>query len=428
MAPRRSAHSSISTARRLRHHTKLEDARAFGADFDRKTFVDLYPFLPAHFDILLHLLGALARSTGGIGLRSAIKVQDVLRGEAGRAGLAGQPVGTLVTTATLYDELDKEIRKSFDTIHQAVGKVRERHFDKPLHIAVAKTVAVLQILSNLPVTVQNIAALLHPGVTAAPLQDSVRAAVEEMVKDPFVPLGERDGQIVFLSDRLLNIEKERGQLPLRRLDVQRHFNEALREVFDPLPRVHHETSLTVTSGLKVRSAGTVTSQAGETNTVQTVVEFVDLAEFDKARNALVEDSRDRANQHTIGLLARTDPALEELANEIYRSHRIAEQHRLDAAQEVKDYCNTQLDRAAGPFQAPTGRHQAGPAGRRVRVQGPGDGRFGPRTRTAGRRAQAPQPGGGTGLRPLPRRTGSRGHRHRREVLESRQPGSHRQPG
>jgi hypothetical protein len=332
----------------LRHHIKLEDARFYEADFNRTSFVNLYPFLPAHFDVLLHLLGALAKSTGGLGLRSAIKVvQDVLRGEAGRAGLASQPVGTLVTTATLYDELDKEIRKSFDTIHQAVGKVRERHFDKPLHIAVAKTVAVLQILSNLPVTVQNIAALLHPGVTAPPLQDGVRAAVEEMVKDPFVPLGERDGQIVFLSDRLLNIEKERGQLPLRRLDVQRHFNEALREVFDPLPRVHHETSLTVTSGLKVRSAGTVTSQAGETNTVQTVVEFVDLAEFDKARNALVEDSRDRANQHTIGLLARTDPALEELANEIYRSHRIAEQHRLDAAQEVKDYCNTQLDRAAG---------------------------------------------------------------------------------
>lgn len=332
----------------LRHHIKLEDARFYEADFNRTSFVNLYPFLPAHFDILLHLLGALAKSTGGLGLRSAIKVvQDVLRGEAGRAGLAGQPVGTLVTTATLYDELEKEIRRSFDTIHQAVGKVRERHFDKPLHIAVAKTVAVLQILSNLPVTVQNISALLHPGVTAAPLHDNVRAAIEDMLKDPFVPLGERDGQIVFLSDRLLTIEQERGQLPLRRMDVQRHFNEALREVFDPLPRVLHEASLTVTSGLKVRTAGTVASQTGEQNTVQTVVEFVDLAEFDKARNALVDDSRDRANQHTIGLLARTDPALDELANEIYRSHRIAEQHRLDAAQEVKDYCNTQLDRAAG---------------------------------------------------------------------------------
>lgn len=336
-----------SHGQQLRHHIKLEDARFYEADFNRTSFVNLYPFLPAHFDILLHLLGALAKSTGGLGLRSAIKiVQDVLRGEGGRAGLAGQPVGTLVTTATLYDELEKEIRRSFDTIHQAVGKVRERHVGQPLHLAVAKTVAVLQILSNLPVTVQNIAALLHPDVTAAPLHDSVRAAVDDMLKDPFVPLGEREGQIVFLSDRLLTIEQERGQLPLRRLDVARHFNEALREVFDPLPRVQHESSLTVTSGLKVRSAGSVASQAGEKNTVQTVVEFVELAEYDKSRNVLVEESRDRANQHTIALIARSDAGLDELANEIYRSHGIADQHRLDAAQEVKDYCNDQLDRAA----------------------------------------------------------------------------------
>ena len=331
----------------LRQHIKLEDARFYEAGLNRTSFVELYPFLPAHFDILLHLLGALAKSTGGLGLRSAIKVvQDVLRGESGRSGLAGQPVGTLVTTATLYDELEKEIRRSFDTIHQAVSKVQERHFDKPLHVTVAKTVAVLQILSNLPVTAQNIAALLHASVAAAPQTDAVRAAIDDMLNDAFVPLGEREGQIVFLSDRLLTIEQERGQLALRRVDVQRHFNVALREVFDPLPRVMHEGSLTVTSGLKVRTGGAVASQAGEGNTIQTVVEFVEPTEYDKARNALVDDSRDRSNQYTIGLIARIDPALEELANEVFRSHRIADQHRLDAAQEVKDYCRDQLDRAA----------------------------------------------------------------------------------
>ena len=63
----------------LRHNTKLTDARFYDEGFDRESFVNLYPFLPAHFEILLRLLGALAKSTGGIGLRSAIKVvQDVL--------------------------------------------------------------------------------------------------------------------------------------------------------------------------------------------------------------------------------------------------------------------------------------------------------------------------------------------------------------
>ena len=79
----------------LRHNTKLQDAKYYDANFDRDTFINLYPFLPAHFDILLHLLGALAKSTGGIGLRSAIKVvQDVLKGEGGADG-NGRPANWL---------------------------------------------------------------------------------------------------------------------------------------------------------------------------------------------------------------------------------------------------------------------------------------------------------------------------------------------
>lgn len=53
----------------LRHNTKLTDAKFYDEGFDRGSFINLYPFLPAHFEILLRLLGALARSTGGIGLR-----------------------------------------------------------------------------------------------------------------------------------------------------------------------------------------------------------------------------------------------------------------------------------------------------------------------------------------------------------------------
>ena len=110
----------------LRHNTKLVDARAYGADFDKQTFINLYPFLPAHFDILLHLLGALAKSTGGIGLRSAIKViQDVLvEGADHSTPIANQPVGWLATTVTLFDALKKDIEKGYLSLYQSVGKVQ----------------------------------------------------------------------------------------------------------------------------------------------------------------------------------------------------------------------------------------------------------------------------------------------------------------
>ncbi|MBB3862674.1 hypothetical protein GGQ88_003976 [Novosphingobium hassiacum] len=331
----------------LRHNTKLQDAKYYDADFSRETFINLYPFLPAHFDILLHLLGALAKSTGGIGLRSAIKVvQDVLKGEGGSTAMADQPVGWLATTVTLYDELEKDIRRAFPSIHQAVGKVLIRFPDTQRHQDIAKSVAVLQILGNLPVTVQNVASLMQPLVAAASQLEDVRKAADEMLGDVHVPLGEKDGNLVFLSEKLRDIEQERGALALRSVDVRRAFNDALREAFDPLPRVNLHGTLAVASGLKVQTGSAVTSLAGDQNPIQTIVELVPVADYDTARNRLLDDSRSRTGRNVIGLLARANPDLDELANEIYRSQRIAELHRNEPDQEVRDYCAGQLDRAS----------------------------------------------------------------------------------
>lgn len=331
----------------LRHNTKLQDAKYYDADFTRETFTNLYPFLPAHFDILLHLLGALAKSTGGIGLRSAIKViQDVLKGEGGSKAMADQPVGWLATSVTLYDELETDIKRAFASVHQAVGKVKIRFPDSQIHHDVAKTVAVLQILGNLPVTLHNVASLMHPSVDAPSQLDAVMTAVQELLNDPLVPLGEKDGNLVFLSEKLRDIEQERGAIPLRTVEVRRVFNEALRATFDPLPRVTHQGSMTVTSGLKVLGATGPSALAGEQHTIQTIVEAVPPTEYETAKNRLVEESRSRSERNSIWLLARVAPELDDLAGEIYRCRRIVELHRNEPDQEVKDYCAGQLDRAA----------------------------------------------------------------------------------
>ncbi|MDR2112860.1 MAG: BREX system P-loop protein BrxC, partial [Candidatus Accumulibacter sp.] len=332
----------------LRHNTKLQDAKYYDADFSKESFTNLYPFLPAHFDILLHLLGALAKSTGGIGLRSAIKViQDVLKGEGGSRAMADQPVGWLATTVTLYDDLEKDIRRAFPSIHRAVSQgVGVRFHDSPLHRDIAKTIAVLQILGNLPVSVRNVASLMHPSVTAPSRLDAVGKAVEEMLGDVHVPLGEKDGCLVFLSEKLRDIEQERGAIALRTVDVKRIFNDALRESFDPLPRVSLHGTMAVATGLKVQAGGGTTSLAGDSNAIQTVVELAPASDYEAAKNRMLEDSRGRAGRNVIGLLARENPELDTLGDEIYRCQRIAELHRNEPDQEVKDYCAGQLDRAA----------------------------------------------------------------------------------
>jgi hypothetical protein len=56
---------------------------------------------------------------------------------------------------------------------------------------------VLQILGNLPVSVQNVASLMHPSITAPSQLDTVKKAVEEMLGDVHVAPA-KDGNLVFL--------------------------------------------------------------------------------------------------------------------------------------------------------------------------------------------------------------------------------------
>jgi len=341
----------------LRHNTKLQDARYYDSDFDRTTFVNLYPFLPAHFDILLHLLGALAKSTGGIGLRSAIKViQDILvEGSPEHPPVADRPVGWLATTVTLYDSLEKDIRRAEPSIHKGVGKALIRFPHSALHQEIAKTVAVLQILDNMPVTPQNVASLMHPGVESPSHRDEVEAAIKELIADGMVPFGEKDGELCFFSERLNDIDQERAQIPLRTIETRRIQNEALREAFDPLPSARLHGSLTITSGLKAAYGSMVSGLAGERETIQSVVELVDPTDYEAARTRLVDESRQRSSQHTIFVLGRNAPEIAERVAEIYRCREIVQRYRNDPDDEVRDYCagqSTRADKLAGEL-----RHQ-----------------------------------------------------------------------
>lgn len=330
----------------LRNHTKLQDARAYGADFDKQTFVNLYPFLPAHFDILLHLLGALAKSTGGIGLRSAIKViQDVLvEGADGKTPVANQPVGWLANTVTLFDALKKDIEKGYISLYQSVGKVKIRFPDSPLHQDIAKTVCVLQILGNLPITLQNITSLMHAGISDRSNADAVKQAVDELINDAIVPFGEQEGNLCFFSEKLNDIEQERATIPLRAVELRRIQNESIKEAYSPLPSTQLNGTFSVQTGLKVQNlSGLPTSLSGERNPVQTIVELIDPSDYETTKTRLTDESRHQSTKSQVFLFGRTTPEMEELTNEIYRCREIANKYRNEPDQEVKEYCAGQIE-------------------------------------------------------------------------------------
>ncbi|MGP5492890.1 MULTISPECIES: BREX system P-loop protein BrxC [Psychrobacter] len=330
----------------LRNHTKLVDARAYGADFDKQTFINLYPFLPAHFDILLHLLGSLAKSTGGIGLRSAIKVvQDILvEGTDVTKPIANQPVGWLANTVTLFDSLKKDIEKGYPALYQSVGKVKIRFSDSELHQDIAKTVCVLQILGNLPISLQNITSLMHSDIMSESNADAVKKAVDELINDPIVPFGEQEGNLCFFSEKLNNIEQERATIPLRPIELSRIQNECLKEAYSPLPSTQLNGSFSVQTGLKSQNEnGVPASLLGERNAVQTIAELVDPKDYETTKSRLISESREKLAKHNIFIVGRTTPEMIELTRDIYRCREIASKYRPEPDQEVKEYCAGQIE-------------------------------------------------------------------------------------
>ena len=186
---------------------------------------------------------------------------------------------------------------------------------------------------------------MHPGINSSSQLENVESAIEELISDPTVPFGEQDGNLRFFSEKLNDIERERAQIPLRSLETLRIYNEIVKEVFSPLPSARIEGSLTVKSGIRSKKGPNISKLAGERETIQTIIELVDPAEYTQVRKQIKENSCLPRSRNEIYLLGRHDPMIEEKVAEIYRSREVVRRYRNEPDQEVKDYCQSQKDRA-----------------------------------------------------------------------------------
>ena len=332
-------------------YTRLSGTVLYRTDPDTDTFVQFYPFLPHHFDLLLELIRTLARSAGGIGLRSAIKViQDVLVDvnrllPAGTTKLAERPVGTLACADDFYNTLRNDIYKVLPHVVAAVERTAQVFPARPLAVRVAKAVAALQTVEGFPCSGENIAALLYPSVGAPSLLPEVRDVLRDMLAVSEIGLIEdpKAGGYVFLSDKVRPLQKKRGDMPVLSGDTTRIRNEALKKVFDPQPAARLENTKEVKAA--VRSGKFLIVGDGEDMTVR--LEWVDDGLWDTRRTILLTETAAQPEWlNAVAWLVRNSDAVEELLPEIYRSEQIALQiDERSADRDEAQYLRAQLKQA-----------------------------------------------------------------------------------
>lgn len=174
------------------------DLRLFAYDCESITeddFVDVYPLLPGHIDLILQITSALrTRSSRSQGDDQAIRGLLQLLGELFRGQkLADQPVGSLVTLDQVYEvqhtALDSDVQASMDRV------LRHCHaHDLPLAARAARAVALLELIQErVPTDAKLVAACLYDRLDRGSQQGAVNDALEELRRVGLLGYSEKHG-------------------------------------------------------------------------------------------------------------------------------------------------------------------------------------------------------------------------------------------
>jgi len=197
------------------------------------SFAELYPLLPYQVNLIIDVVsglrtqGGASRHVGGAN-RTIIKLAQQLLVHP-NVSLGDKEVGSLATLDQIYDlvsgNIPTELRQKIQSIPTAVPR--------PLALAVAKAVCLLQFVQNIPATKENLAAALHPSVDADSRLAEVELALQELVAAHKVREGERGFRIPSPAED--DWEARRSQIIARPGDELRLLQKTLEELWTPQP-------------------------------------------------------------------------------------------------------------------------------------------------------------------------------------------------
>ena len=220
------------------HRGRLTDNTRLTADIqlpelDTEAFVDLYPLLPYHIDLIIQVVsglrtqGGASKHVGGAN-RTIIKLAQQLLIHP-EVALDNSPVGALVTIDQIYDlvsgNIGSEIRGKIDAIASDVPHA----FAQP----VAKAICLLQYVRSIHRTAENIAAGLHAGIDQDSVLAEVKSALNSLLQAHKVRLGDDGYRIPSPAED--DWERQRASFSPKPGDVIRFHTDTVAGLWQPQP-------------------------------------------------------------------------------------------------------------------------------------------------------------------------------------------------
>ncbi|MEJ7816365.1 MAG: BREX system P-loop protein BrxC, partial [Rubrobacter sp.] len=287
-------------------------------------FVDFYPYLPHYINLSIDIMAGIRlqpgamRHIGGSNRTIISQVYQMLVNN--RTAFAEKPVGSLVALDAIYELIEGQVGSSKQKdIADIAERFKNDADDGGWALRVAKAVALLEFVRDLPRTEANIAAALVDEVDQpAPLAE-VKGALERLVEAQFVRDTEEGYKLQTAQEKSWEQEK-RGfdPRPKERKEIQR---EILAEIFG-------EPSLKTYKGLRTFSVG-VTVDGTRLGSEGQVPLSVMVAEDEGERGRKIPEVRDQSRQeeNEVYWVFALTPEIDKLVAAYYASQQMVSKYQ-----------------------------------------------------------------------------------------------------
>jgi len=295
----------------------------------REDFINLYPYLPYQIDLCIDIVSGLRlrrgaqRHIGGSNRTIIKQAQQMLIHP--QTSLAGKPIGSLVTLDLVYELLyagnllPTEVTREIDDVPQRLP-------NDELACKVAKAVALLEVVTDLPRTPHNLAALLHSRIDEDSLLSDVEKALKRLEGVQVIRESEEGFKLLTIQEK--KWDNTRRELTPRTADRNRIKRELLQEVLaDPAVRGYRFQNRKAFP-LSLTLDGELVDGSGQ---IPLEVLIAGSAEdFDSTREEARRASNEKQNE-LFWVFALTDEVYRQI-DELYRSREMVVRYDRLAAQ------------------------------------------------------------------------------------------------
>ena len=313
---------------RLKNICQLERSGR-NTEIAKKTFIDLYPYLPYQIDLCIDIVSGLRlrrgvhRHIGGSNRTMIKQAQQMLISP--QTNLAQKPVGELVTLDKVFellyagDLIPSEVTRELDDVPKRLP-------GDDIAYKVAKAIALLEVVVDLPRTARNLAVVLHPNVEADSILSEVEAALKRLMEKQIIKEAEDGYKLLTLQEK--QWDEKRRELYPKPAEKKRILKDMLKDIFSDPAITDYRYQKRRRFSFAVRLNGEDLSRSGD------IPLNVWLAEDEEDLEEMYEEARKQSSERSNELFWIFDltDEIDKLAIEFFRSEKMIQDHQHLAAQ------------------------------------------------------------------------------------------------